>query len=105
MALYKTIVLELLEQRPEMHDQLRKERMLLATMERYAAELKALHDAWEEQLSQARPGSDESQSSSEALEIVLQELEASLPGALVQDGPYHGPHHGPSKTPGGRKAR
>ena len=28
---YKTIVLELLQQRPEMHDQLRKDRKLLPT--------------------------------------------------------------------------
>ena len=37
---YKTIVLELLQQRPEIHDQLRSQRMLLPTMEHYASELK-----------------------------------------------------------------
>ena len=37
---YKTIILELLQQRPQMHEQLRKERKLLPTMERYARELK-----------------------------------------------------------------
>ena len=35
--LYKTMVLELLQQRPEIHNQLRKERKLLLTMEQYAS--------------------------------------------------------------------
>ena len=37
---YKTIVLELLQQRTEMHDQLRRERKLLPAMEQFARELK-----------------------------------------------------------------
>ena len=84
MAQYMTIVLELLEQRPEIHEQLRQERKLLATAARYAEELKCLHQAWTEQLAQARPDSDDSQISSQALELALQELQDSLPSALVQ---------------------
>lgn len=84
MAHYMTIVLELLEQRPEIHDQLRHERTLLATASRYAEELKILHQAWTQQLAQARPDSDDRQLSSQALELALQELEASLPSELVQ---------------------
>ena len=38
---YKTIVLELLQQRPQMHEQLRKDRKLLPALEFYAKELKA----------------------------------------------------------------
>ena len=53
---YKTMILELLQQRPEMHDQLRKERKLLTTMERYARELKTSHEAWKELLSQLQAG-------------------------------------------------
>ena len=79
--LYKTIVLGLLEQRPEIHDQLRKSRMLLKAMEFYAGELKALHEGWTRHLSERRPDSDESQIASEALEIALQELEGCLPAA------------------------
>ena len=45
---YKTIVLELLQQRPEMHDQLRRNRMLLPTLELYASELKTSHEAWKD---------------------------------------------------------
>jgi len=78
---YKTIVLELLQQRPEMHEQLRKERKLLTTLEFYAKELKESHEAWKETLGQQRPGSDQSQIASEAMELALKELEDRLPSA------------------------
>ncbi len=76
---YKTIVLELLQQRPQMHQQLRKERKLLTTLEFYAKELKTSHEAWKELLGQSKPGSDQSQIASEALEIALKGLEDRLP--------------------------
>src|SRR5580704_3755966 len=76
---YKSIVLELLQQRPEIHDQLRKQRKLLLTMEHYAKELQTSHRAWAELLTQMRPGSDKHQILSEALEIALKELEDRLP--------------------------
>jgi hypothetical protein len=72
--LYKTMVLELLQDRPQMHEQLRKKRQLLATVELYGQELKRKHEAWKDILSQARPGSDASQTASEALELALEEL-------------------------------
>src|SRR5438105_6985955 len=78
---YKTIILEHLQQRPQMHEQLRKERKLLTTLEFYAKELKTSHQAWEETLGQQRPGSDQSQIRSEALELALKELEDRLPSA------------------------
>jgi hypothetical protein len=86
---YKTIVLELLQQRTELHEQLRKQRKLLTTMESYAKELKASHKAWKETLAQSSPGSDTSQISSEALELAIQELEDRLPSELpsVEDEP------------------
>jgi len=83
--LYKTMVLGLLEQRPQLHDQLRQQRMLLATVELHAQLLKARHEMWKEQLSQARPGSDPGQIAGEALEIALKELEDSLPSASPPD--------------------
>ena len=82
---YKTIILELLQQRPEMHDQLRKERKLLPTLELYARELKSQPRSLEGTLSQARPGSDQSQIASEALEMALKELEDRLPSASPPD--------------------
>ena len=75
---YKTIILELIKQRPEMHEQLRKDRKLLTTMESYARDLKSSHEGWKETLGQERPGSDPSQIASEALEMALKELEDRL---------------------------
>jgi len=83
--LYKTIVLELLRQRPEMHEQLRKSRTLPPTLNRLAAELKASHEAWKGRLAAAMPGSDPSQIASEARELAVQELEASLPPVSPPD--------------------
>lgn len=82
---YKTIVLELLQQRTEMHDQLRRERKLLPTMEKFARELKSSHQAWKDQLSEMRPDSDPSQTASEALEMAIKELEDRLPPVSPQE--------------------
>ena len=82
---YKTIVLELLKQRTELHEQLRMTRRLLPTLETCAKELKASHEAWKETLAQAKPGSDPSQIASEALELALKELEDRLPSVSPQD--------------------
>ena len=76
---YKTIVLELLQQRMELHEQLMKERKLLTTMEFYANELKESHEAWKETIARSNPGSNASQISSEALELAIKELEDRLP--------------------------
>jgi hypothetical protein len=78
---YKTIILELLQQRQEMHHQLQKERKLLTTLESYARELKTSHEAWKETLGQQRPGSNQEQIASEALEMALKDLEDRLPPA------------------------
>jgi hypothetical protein len=82
MMQYQTMSLELLKQRPQLHDRLRQERKLLTAMETLALHLKARHEAWKEQLAQAKPGSDPQQIASEALEIALQETQDSLPAAL-----------------------
>ncbi len=78
---YKTIVLELLKERTELHEQLRKDRKLLPALEFYSKELKTSHEAWKETLSQTNPGSDPSQIASEAMEIAIKELEDRLPSA------------------------
>jgi hypothetical protein len=82
---YKTMVLELIQQRQEMHEELRKKRTLLQTVNLYAQELKRKHEAWKAVLSPARPGSDPSQIASEALEIALKDLEDSLPTGSLPD--------------------
>ena len=76
---YKTIVLELLQQQPQMYDQLREDRKLLMTMESHAKELKNSHEGWTRLLIPARPGSDPVQIASEALELAVKELEDRLP--------------------------
>ena len=80
--LYKTICLHLLEDRPQLHEQLRQTRTLLPTLDRLAGELKASHEAWMDRLSQT--GSSE-QISSEALELALKELVDSLPSESPPD--------------------
>ena len=82
---YKTIILELLQQRPRMHEQLRQERKLLTAVEIYAKELKESHEAMTEQLRQAKPESDPRQLSSEAFEMALKELEDRFPPASPMD--------------------
>jgi len=81
---YKTIVLQLLEDRPEIHEQLRSSRQLLPMMEHLATELKTRHESWKDHLSQTRPNSDPSQIASEAMEIALQELVDRLPSGSPQ---------------------
>jgi hypothetical protein len=76
--LYKTIVLELLIQNPEMHEQLRKDRKLLSALDLYSSELKTSHAAWKQRLSEAKPGSEQSQIANEAMEIAVKELEDHL---------------------------
>jgi hypothetical protein len=82
---YKTIVLELLKERTELHEQLRLTRRLLPTLETCSRELKASHETWMETLTQANPGSDTSQIASEALELAIKELEDRLPSASKAD--------------------
>ena len=82
---YKTIALELLKQRPKMHERLRKERKLMERMEFLAAELKMRHNVWKEKLARRKPGSDPSQIASEALELALKGLEDYLPPESPQD--------------------
>ena len=82
---YKTIILELLQQRPQIHEQLRRERKLLTTLEFYAMELKDCHEDAMEQFRQLRPGSEASQISSEAMEMALKEMEDRLPSESQTD--------------------
>ncbi|HEV3446704.1 MAG TPA: hypothetical protein VG099_18825 [Gemmataceae bacterium] len=83
---YKTIVLHLLEQHPGIYDPLRRQRQVLPAMEHYARELRNLHLAWKETLTQERPDSDPSQIASEALELALKDLEERLLSGSPRDG-------------------
>lgn len=81
---YKTIILEMLEQRPKMREELRQSRKLLPTLEFYASELKDSHEAWKERLLQAKPATDPSQIASEAMELALKDMEDRLPSESHQ---------------------
>jgi hypothetical protein len=83
--LYKTIVLELIEQNPQLHEQLRTKKLLLPTLERYSTELKTSHEQWKTQLALKKPGSDPSQIASEALELALKDLTSRLAYEANQD--------------------
>jgi predicted RNase H-like nuclease len=83
---YKSIIHEMLQERPQLREQLRKSHKLLPTLELYARELKTSHEAWKEMLAQVRPGSDPSQIASEALEMALKEMEDRLPSGSHRDG-------------------
>ncbi|MBS0261812.1 MAG: hypothetical protein JSS02_07630 [Planctomycetes bacterium] len=76
---YKTIVLELLQQQTELHEQLRKERRLKAVLETSARQLRDSHLSWLERLSEQNPQSDPAQISSQAMELAVAEFQASLP--------------------------
>ena len=76
---YRTIILKLLQQRPQLYEQLCKEHNLLITIKICAKELRERHDAWKERLLQTRPGSTASQIDSEALEMAVTELEDRMP--------------------------
>jgi chromosome segregation ATPase len=76
---YKTLALNLLRQRPRLARQLRRNRTMLATVEQYANQLKDSHEFWKEDLAQVNPENDQVQTTSEALQRALQELEGSLP--------------------------
>jgi hypothetical protein len=78
---YKTITMELILEQPALYEKLRSSKRLLPAIDDYATLLKASHDAWKEQLSQSRPGSDPIQIASEALEIASKELEERLASA------------------------
>jgi len=83
--LYKTTILELLQQQTEIYDRLLKTRTLLPTLETYASQLRDNHLAWKDRLAQARPENGESLIASQALEIALKETEDSLPSAFPPD--------------------
>jgi hypothetical protein len=82
---YKTIVMELIDDQPELAVRLRGSKQMLATVETYAMELKAIHEAWKAHLAQTKPGSDPIQITSEALELAIEEIRDRLPSALAMD--------------------
>ena len=75
---YKTIVMELLEQNPELHNQLKQNRKLLQTIDAMALELKLRHEQTIAELAEQQPGVAYSVICSQATEIVISELQERL---------------------------
>ena len=77
---YMTICLELLQdQYPTLHEQLRRQRMLLQAVTDYASALKSRHEHWKTEFRLANPDRDPDQIASIALEMAIEELQAALP--------------------------
>jgi hypothetical protein len=83
---YKTIILELLQANPMLHETLRRERMLLHVTESLAIALKMRHEVLKDQLSTTQTGIESSQASSAAMEIAVKEMESRLQAASPPDG-------------------
>jgi hypothetical protein len=79
MPPYMTMVLELLkDQYAALHERLRQERKLLEIVNLHAAALKRYHEIRMDRLALAKPGSEESQIASEALELGIEDLREDL---------------------------
>ena len=78
---YKTMILEMLRQRPRLHRTLKNRRAMPETLDLYANELKTNHLALVQSLSQTQPDTAPEQISSEALEIALKDMQERLDAA------------------------
>jgi len=82
---YMTIVMDLIDEQPELAVHLRRKKHVLATIRTYAAVLKTRHEAWQDELSHQKPGSHPSQITSEALELAIEEIRGRLRSASKTD--------------------
>lgn len=94
---YKTIVMELLEQSTELHDQLQREHRLLAAVEALAVRLKASHDEITKQLEQAQPGTEFNDNCFRAMELAIHALQMHLDRLSGKAAPEE--HESPSLDP------
>ncbi|MGE3778700.1 MAG: hypothetical protein AB7F89_16070 [Pirellulaceae bacterium] len=84
---YKTIILELIQQQPELHEQLRTSRTLLSTLDQLAIRLREHHLALTEQFRRHQPQADETQLSNQAMEIAVRQFEEALSKPPESDEP------------------
>lgn len=75
---YKTIMLELIQEYPEIHNRLRCNRVLLPTLTVFAYQLKMSHEAWKDTLCRTTPGCKRHQVAGEALELAIMEMKDHL---------------------------
>ncbi len=82
---YKTIILELIRSRPDLHRRLKASNTLLSAVERQAILPKASHEAWIAELSDTRPESKKALIVNEALEIAIKAMEGTLSNGSESD--------------------
>jgi hypothetical protein len=75
---YKTIILELLEQNPDLYRRLKRNRQVRQTMDRLAVDLQRRHLELRSYLQQSQPGAGSSELSSQAMEMAIAELREQL---------------------------
>ena len=75
---YKTIVLELLQQQPALHEELRSSNCLLSAMNQLAVLLRDLHHQTLADLRRLRSSESQPLLSSEAMELATHQLQQSL---------------------------
>lgn len=76
---YKTICLDLIQQRPRLVAELRKDKRTLSTVEMCARALKDCHEAWKLRLAESHPTSDPASIASQALELAVAAMQEALP--------------------------
>lgn len=82
---YKLMILEMLQQYPEIYSHLATTRQLPQAIQSYTNELSQRHTAWEEFLQAARPESSPPQVASEALELAREDLRRILAAEFLLD--------------------
>jgi hypothetical protein len=75
---YKTIILELIQQNEPLHDRLRSQRNLLTTVDRLAAQLKADHETYLNEMTMQEPAASWPAVSQQAFEMAIKEAEEQL---------------------------
>lgn len=75
---YKTIILELIRQNEPLHDRLRSNRSLLATVDRLAEQLKADHEIYLNEMIMQEPTASRPAASQQAFEMAMKEAEEQL---------------------------
>ena len=75
---YKTIILELIQQNEPLHDRLRSNRSLLATVDRLAAQLKAEHEIYLNEMTMQEPTASRPAASQQAFEMAIKEAQEQL---------------------------
>ncbi len=82
---YRTIVLELLQEQTTLHERLRESQTLMQAVDRCAAHLKSRHEFWITELRHSKTAMHQSQLSSSALELAIQEFRDDLTPETTED--------------------